>query len=136
MPTCEKEQYASKELAEAALRKLAKIAKETGKGNKSWRRLNVYVCRSCGYFHVGRANQKPFTKQPKPPSPGELRRKAKHEQKALEKTAKRHARHAFEQIGFLVDVETAAKRAKYALDDFADSMAHARKMSERFVFVK
>lgn len=133
---CDKEQYVSSELAEEALRKLTSIAKETGRGNRSWRRLNVYVCRACGYFHVGRANQKPFTKRQKAPTPGELRRKAKHEQKAAEKTAKRHARHAFEQIGFLVDVETAAKRAKYALDDFADSMEHARKMADRFVFVR
>ena len=74
--------------------------------------------------------------QPKAPTPGELRRKAKHEAKAAERYANRKARHVLAGIGFLVDVENAAKAAKFALDDLADSMQQARKMAQRFQFVK
>lgn len=129
------EPYYTRAEADAALRRLVADVKRSGKSGKSWKRLHVWSCGN--HWHLGRANQRPFRKeQPKGPTPGELRRKEKHEAKVADRAANRKAKHVFAQIGFLVDVETAARRAKYAVDDLADSMQQARKLAERYVFVK
>ncbi len=130
------EPYYTRPEADAALRRLITDLKRSGRSGKSFKRLRVFQCGN--HFHVGRANAWPknFRKQPKPPTPGELRRKEKHEQKAAERSVGRKAKHVFAQLGFFIEVENAAKAAKFAVDDLADSMEHARKMSERFVFVK
>lgn len=133
----EKIRYATMVEAEQARRAFMATA---GK-DKRHRRLVCYPCRDCQFYHLGhvRRNMNEPAKKikiPKPPTPGELRRRAKHEAKAAERSANRKARHVFAQIGFLVDVETAARRAKYAVDDLADSMQQARKMAERITFVK
>ena len=55
-------------------------------GGKSWRRLNVYRCKACSQWHIGRSNSYDAApKQPKGPTPGELRRA---EKRAAEKAAK------------------------------------------------
>lgn len=136
--TCkEKIRYATMVDAEKARRDFMATA---GK-DKRHRRLVCYPCRDCQFYHLGhlRRNMNEPAKKikiPKPPTPGELRRKEKHEAKAAERYANRKARHVLARIGFLVEVENAAKAAKFALDDLADSMQQARKLAERYVFQK
>lgn len=122
--------------ADVALRKLVVEHKQSGDKGKSYKRLRVWSCGN--HWHVGhsRALPKNFRKQPKPPTPGEIRRQQRHEQKEAERSAKRRARHGLVAIGYFYDVETAARRAKYAVDDLADSMQAAKRMAERFTFVK
>jgi hypothetical protein len=121
--------------ADVALRKLVVEHKQAGDKGKSYKRLVVWLCGD--HFHVGhRRTLLKKQQQAKPPSPGEVRRKERHEQKAADRSAKRRARHGLVALGYFYDIETAARRAKYAVDDFADSMAQARKLAERYVFVK
>src|SRR5256885_16496270 len=107
--------------ADAALRKLVDEHKKAGDKGKSYKRLRVWSCGN--HWHVGHSRTLlKKQQQPKPPSPGEIRRQQKHEQKAAERNAKRHARHGLETMGYFYDVETAARRAKYAVDELADTM--------------
>ncbi|HEY2495440.1 MAG TPA: hypothetical protein VGK24_00090 [Candidatus Angelobacter sp.] len=79
------ERYATQAKAEAALARLVADARRTGKGGKSWKRLNVFPCGN--HFHIGRANKLPAHYRPpapedKGPSAADLRRKARRDAKA------------------------------------------------------
>jgi hypothetical protein len=81
--------YATQAKADHALAELIADAKKSGRGGKSWKRLNVFPCGN--HFHIGRANKLPAIYQPPAPEPNrpsaaDLRRKAK-------RNAKQAARH-------------------------------------------
>jgi hypothetical protein len=93
--------YATKAKADLALAELIVDAKKSGRGGKSWKRLNVFPCGN--HFHIGRANKFPTSYQPPAPAPepkgpsaADLRRKAKRDAKA----AARH--HRFVQVTYSV----------------------------------
>jgi len=134
MMNCNHVPYYSLADAESAMRKLIADAKRTKKGGKSWRRLNVFPCGN--HFHVGRANKLETRKPEKGPSPGDIRRKARREKIRLEHSTGRRARHVFAQLGYLETIENAARRAKAAVDEMNDSLAQARKLADRYIFVK
>ena len=80
MPCGDKRKHRSKADAEAARQRLIEDDKQTGRAGKSWKRLNSYLCRDCGFWHVGRTNKLPAGyKPPQPirkiPTIGQLRRK-------------------------------------------------------------
>jgi hypothetical protein len=80
--SCSKKSYTTQAEAQAALARCIASAKETGRGGKSWRRLNAYQCRTCRLWHLGRADTGAFPKkivQPPKQSPGKLRRQAAKE---------------------------------------------------------
>jgi hypothetical protein len=84
--TCTKRAYNTQAAAQAKLEDIIANYKETGSGGKSWRRLNVYRCKACSLWHIGRANSyHAAPKTPKGPTPGDLRRAAR---KAAAKAAK------------------------------------------------
>jgi hypothetical protein len=89
--------YATQAKADHALAELIADAKKSGRGGKSWKRLNVFPCGN--HFHIGRANKLPAIYQPPAPEPNrpsaaDLRRKAK-------RNAKQAARHVrFVQITY------------------------------------
>lgn len=85
--TCQKTPYGTHAQAQAALDRIVQEHKRTGKGGKSWKRLNVYRCKNCSMWHLGRANSYSAAKpQPGPKllTAGQLRRA---ERKAAEKAA-------------------------------------------------
>ncbi len=85
--------YTTVAAAERALAKVVRIAKRTGQGGKSFKRLNIFECGN--HWHIGRANKLPKNYQPpapepKRPSAADLRRKAK-----------RNAKHAARHVRFV-----------------------------------
>ena len=69
--------YVSRAAAKRALDELVADAKRTGKGGKSYKRLEVWPCGA--HFHIGRANQlkapKSAMRKEKPLTHGDARRK-------------------------------------------------------------
>jgi len=113
------------------------VVARIGKKDKRLKRLVVYHCPDCRGYHLGHQGQfvnksAPEPKPPKLPTPGQARRKEQREQRSIN----RRARHALGQMGYLADVTEAAKIAKQSVDDLADSLIHARRLAERYQFVK
>jgi|SRR5215469_15795599 len=108
MANCTKKSYASEAEALAVLELTVATAKRTGKGGKSYKRLNAYKCQCCGLWHLGRANEV-FAPPVKGPTAGELRR-------AEKRKAKR-------------DAERAAHDALYA--DYTDTLRICRMLVDR-----
>jgi len=93
-----KEPYFTQAEAEAVCANLKSIAKRTGQGGRSWRRLHVYACGN--HFHIGRSNSHALLKPlpaKKIPTTGELRRKLKRVEAAID-GAQRHRAFLLGQI--------------------------------------
>jgi hypothetical protein len=89
-PATGKQQYSS--LREA--QDVAMAFRKQPNGGKDQRNLCAYLCRACGKWHLGRKRKlrlEEEPQQPKPLSPGQVRRKMEHEQREAERHAKRAA---------------------------------------------
>jgi hypothetical protein len=118
--TNEHERYYSRAQADAALADLIGIAKKSGRGGKSYRRLNVFQCGD--HFHVGRSNALPASygkpaPAPKPPTPGELRRQAQRRQKAAERQ-RQHLKRLYNCFGDLADLADSIAVAARMVEDY------------------
>src|SRR5258707_15897780 len=107
---CTHETYISREGAEAALVHDIARYKRTGRGGKSWKRLNVFPCGN--HFHIGRANKLPANYKPAPesasiPSTGELRRKLTRMAEAWTRREDYEIRQRAEALGRLIQAEQA-----------------------------
>jgi len=100
--------HKTKQAAEVALAGHVGAAKDSGVEGKAWKRLNVYRCRETETWHVGHAKEKlpdwrkarqerRAAQQPKPLTPGQLRRKIEHAEKERARHTERAAYFA-EQI--------------------------------------
>lgn len=103
--------YASRADAEQALADLVADAKRTGRGGKSYKRLNVWPCRN--HFHVGRRNKLPksYTKpvpQDKLPTFGQARRWLARMDRELERTIDYCMRKRIAVATRLVELDRAA----------------------------
>jgi Holliday junction resolvasome RuvABC DNA-binding subunit len=76
--------------------------------------------------------KEPTPAEQKPPTPGELRRKAQHQEKQQQRTIGRGARQALKNLGYdtITEITVAARLAKAAVDDLNDSLAIAQRMTE------
>jgi hypothetical protein len=126
----EKTQYSNEA---DAVRTLHMARKQPNKGH-ALRRLGAYLCPACGFWHIGHhaARMKPISaEQQKPTTSAVLRRKSKHEEKHQTRTTGRGARRALSTLGYNITAITEAARiAKAAVDDLADSLAIAQGMTE------
>lgn len=78
--------YPTQEAVQRACDVHVQDAKQHGAEGKSWKRLNVFLCRACTQWHVGHAKQSWPEKQSAAPAAqpltaGQLRRKEEHERK-------------------------------------------------------
>jgi hypothetical protein len=107
--------YATQVDAERALAKLVADAKKSGRGGKSYKRLNVFRCGS--HWHVGRANKLPVSYQPpasgtKPPSTGDLRRKLERMARTWDRQEDYERRQRADAIGRIIAAEDAIAAAE------------------------
>ena len=113
---CAKIMYGSAAEAEKGRRELVSQAQRTGRGGKSWKRINAYKCRACPGWHIGRANSQHASyrkTEPTPtiPSTGELRRKLERITQKLD----RERQHRAYLIGKVVEADLAAIRTENEL---------------------
>jgi hypothetical protein len=109
-PCNEHEKYATRPEAFAAMVELIARAKRTGRGGKSWRRLNVFPCGD--HWHVGRArtNPKGIVNKRKPEKLitfGEARRKLARLDRDLERTVDYCIRKRVELATRLIELDRA-----------------------------
>lgn len=139
--------YRTKAAAEQALRELVAAAKRTGRGGKSYKRLNVWPCGD--HFHVGRSSKLPKNYEKpaaalKPASPGDYRRKLERIDKAfarMEDHFRRMRLAAIEKIAeedrrWLESARVLERERAEALKDLEDSECIAKQMTGAVVFVK
>lgn len=110
MTVCAKRIYANKAEAEAACATAKSDFRRTGKSGQSWKRLQAYKCRSCPYWHIGRANKLPAgyrkpAPEPKLPSFGEIRRKLERMQHEWTRRDDYERRQRVEAINKLIEAE-------------------------------
>lgn len=101
--------------ATRALANLVRIAKKTGKGGKSWKRLTVFQCGN--HYHVGRANHFNSSYQnrktpklqpaPKPHSWGYIRKRVERIGKQIEHDRQKR----IEAINRIMEAERAIEEA-------------------------
>ena len=115
---CDHQTFPTREAAEEALAHDIARYKRTGRGGKSWKRLNVYPCGN--HFHIGRANHLPanYTKPSEPapiPSTGELRRRLTRMAEAWQRLEDYELRQRAEALGKLIEAEQNVIRAESEL---------------------
>jgi hypothetical protein len=112
--TCQKTPYSTQAQAEAALGRAVLAHKLTGRGGKSWKRLNAYHCAHCNLWHLGRAKGYEASKPqpgPKAPTAGQLRRAAA---KATEKAERQKLFQDYHQTLQFCKMLTDRTLAEYA----------------------
>ena len=119
------ERYATQAKAESALAGLVADAKRTGRGGKSWKRLNAFQCGN--HWHVGRANKlptsyRPPAPEPKRPSVGDIRRKIERMAAQWERREDYERRQRAEAIGKIVAADAAITAAE---NEYAEAVRQA-----------
>ena len=135
---CDHQTFQTREAAEEVLAIVVRKYKRSGKGGKSWKRLNVYPCGN--HFHIGRANKLPTNYQkpepapaPKPLSTGELRRKLERMAESWQRHDDYLRRQRAEELGRIIaadllNSESELPVAVGSIDDLEDSVAIARRL--------